>query len=513
MKKGTLFFIAIVLLLFMISGCAQSSKTVLEEALTKTEKIQSQQTSVEMKFNMDDISSDNLETQMMAGLLQNSSVKVDTKVEGEKSQSNMKLSMAGFITVEGVTYTDGDKVAMKYPFINNLWGIGDRYILYNTKDVSPEQNNEMQMIQDEQMIEFNKLSRKALIDQIDEKQIVINKGVELETPNEVVKGTEYVITLPKDKASSFVKQILLDSLNNDITKDMTIELLMQQATSRDINLTQEEIKNNSSEAINKFLKASNMEVDLKMSFILDNKNYIRGANTVVAISILDSETQQTTNLSVNIHQKSWDINQKLDIDIPDFNDENSISIEEINNTLPNKDVELDEQNPEDIKENTKEENDSSQNKESKSTSEPNKTQSSNQVDIKLYFMNQYIVETGNGDYNDMVTEVRSVKKDGRAIEQIILEELKKGPRVANAQSMFTKDLTIRSVTVKDGIAYVDLSSENLYGASIQEIGITQQIIYSLTELGNIDKVQFLVDGAVRESLMGHGDISYPLGRF
>lgn len=133
-------------------------------------------------------------------------------------------------------------------------------------------------------------------------------------------------------------------------------------------------------------------------------------------------------------------------------------------------------------------------------------------EITLYFMDKSIIETGQGDYSKLIKETRTIMVDDRPIEQIILEELQNGPKSEEATTMFRKELQIISVEEVDGTAYVNLSSQNLQGGSLEETGILFQVGYSLTELDNIDKVQFLVDGTKRETLFGHYEIQEPWSR-
>lgn len=133
-------------------------------------------------------------------------------------------------------------------------------------------------------------------------------------------------------------------------------------------------------------------------------------------------------------------------------------------------------------------------------------------EITLYFMDKAIVETGQGDYSELIKETRTIMVDDRPIEQIILEELQNGPKSDKAVTMFRKDLQIISVEEADSIAYVNLSSQSLHGGSLEELGILLQVGYSLTELDNIDKVQFLVDGTKKETLLGHYAILDPWSR-
>ncbi len=70
---------------------------------------------------------------------------------------------------------------------------------------------------------------------------------------------------------------------------------------------------------------------------------------------------------------------------------------------------------------------------------------------------------------------------------------------------------INDVTVDDGVAYVDFSSENLTGGAATEIALIDQIVYTLgNSFEEIAAVQFTVDGKRAETLMDQSDISEPI---
>ena len=65
-----------------------------------------------------------------------------------------------------------------------------------------------------------------------------------------------------------------------------------------------------------------------------------------------------------------------------------------------------------------------------------------------------------------------------------------------------------NVTVEDGLAYVDFSSEGLDGGATTEMVLIDQIVYTLANsFEEIAAVQFTVDGQKTETLMGHIDTS------
>lgn len=117
-----------------------------------------------------------------------------------------------------------------------------------------------------------------------------------------------------------------------------------------------------------------------------------------------------------------------------------------------------------------------------------------EITLTLYFPNL------NADC--VVPEERSVKADENAqLEKIIFEELQKGPRESGKTSVIPQGTKLLSVETKDGICQLDLSSEfvdNNPGGTAFESVLINSIVNSLTELPQVKKVQFLIEGQKRE---------------
>lgn len=96
-----------------------------------------------------------------------------------------------------------------------------------------------------------------------------------------------------------------------------------------------------------------------------------------------------------------------------------------------------------------------------------------------------------------------------------LEVLLETPNEENLTTIFPKNASIRSVTVEDGLAIVDLDSamlKTMVGGSTGEEFLVGSIVDTLTSFPEITQVKFLVDGREVETLKGHMDLSTPLER-
>ncbi len=132
-------------------------------------------------------------------------------------------------------------------------------------------------------------------------------------------------------------------------------------------------------------------------------------------------------------------------------------------------------------------------------------------EITIYYSNQEYIMTGDESLDIVIPVKKSVMVGEKPIEEIVVEELQKEPEDENLSTSLA-NLDIISVDTVENIAYVNISSEGLSGGSLTETLVLQQLVYSLTELDEVEAVQILVDGSKEVSLMGHITIEEPLTR-
>ncbi|MFZ5631995.1 MAG: GerMN domain-containing protein [Bacillota bacterium] len=127
------------------------------------------------------------------------------------------------------------------------------------------------------------------------------------------------------------------------------------------------------------------------------------------------------------------------------------------------------------------------------------------VKVTLYF--------SDSQADKLVPEEREVVKKGDSLEEIIVKELIKGPTGKGLLKTIPESARLLSLSVVDGVAYVNFSREiqtRHWGGSSGETMTVYSVVNSLARLDGIKKVQFLVEGKKVESLLGHMDTSEPL---
>ncbi|SES90345.1 GerMN domain-containing protein [Anaerobranca gottschalkii] len=132
------------------------------------------------------------------------------------------------------------------------------------------------------------------------------------------------------------------------------------------------------------------------------------------------------------------------------------------------------------------------------------TPSVENITVNLYFPNR--------DNTQMIPEKRVIPLNNK-LETSIIKELMAGPKSTDLLRTIPKEVTLISFEIVEGIAFVNFSKEfqtKHPGGSAGELATLASIVYTLTELENIEKVQILVEGRRLETLAGHIYIMEPL---
>ena len=128
------------------------------------------------------------------------------------------------------------------------------------------------------------------------------------------------------------------------------------------------------------------------------------------------------------------------------------------------------------------------------------------IDITLYFADQ------NAQY--LIPETRHIANTNYPEKQAIIE-LIKGPLKRDLFPTIPQTTVVNNLYINEDIAYIDLSRQIIDdhpGGSTGELLTVYSIVTTLSHFDHIQKVQMLVEGDNRLTLVGHVDISYPLER-
>lgn len=119
--------------------------------------------------------------------------------------------------------------------------------------------------------------------------------------------------------------------------------------------------------------------------------------------------------------------------------------------------------------------------------------------VRLYFGNE-----------DRVMAVERTVPYSQAVAKTAMTELLKGPTTAELKGLalhtqIPKGTTLKNITVKNGIAKVDLSNQfDDGGGTLSMTMRLAQVVYTLAQYGTIDSVEFWMDGKKVEVFSGEG---------
>lgn len=119
-----------------------------------------------------------------------------------------------------------------------------------------------------------------------------------------------------------------------------------------------------------------------------------------------------------------------------------------------------------------------------------------------------------GLLGDALTEANlKILYDGTmTTERLVLQQLMEGPISDDMLPVIPKGTVLNKVTIRDGICYVDFNEKFMEKREeiTAEVAV-YSIVNSLTELSNVYKVQFLINGSVRKNYQNL-DFSQPFER-
>lgn len=142
---------------------------------------------------------------------------------------------------------------------------------------------------------------------------------------------------------------------------------------------------------------------------------------------------------------------------------------------------------------------------------PNQQKETVNEEITLYF--------GDDQATYLIPEQRTVQVEKNANNEklvtVIINELIAGPKDQSLRPTLPPETRLLSVEISNKVATLNFKEEirtKHWGGSAGETMTITSIVNSVTELGNIDKIQILIEGEVQDSLIGHWYIGEPIER-
>ena len=131
----------------------------------------------------------------------------------------------------------------------------------------------------------------------------------------------------------------------------------------------------------------------------------------------------------------------------------------------------------------------------------------NNINLKLYFDS-----SSNNQKPEVAVEERLIHQD-EMLGEIIIQELIKGPSIeSKLKPIFPNETKLLSFSIKDEIAYINLSSQaNISMSPAKEESCLKSMINSLTQINTIKKIKIMIENKDTESFGGNFNVSKPFG--
>lgn len=175
-------------------------------------------------------------------------------------------------------------------------------------------------------------------------------------------------------------------------------------------------------------------------------------------------------------------------------------------------VEEPSENDEDTDNGSDAEEDKENNKDEPKDDEENDENVEKEAEIKIYLTSEEYVVTGNEDLEKLDFVERKVNYGDTILEEAVVRQLLEEPDSGELINSIPDSVELIEVKVMDDTAYVDFSKDGMEGGSLEEVLTIDQIVTTLLDIGTVEKVQFLLDGEVSDSLMGHVSTTEPFDK-
>lgn len=123
--------------------------------------------------------------------------------------------------------------------------------------------------------------------------------------------------------------------------------------------------------------------------------------------------------------------------------------------------------------------------------------------IALFYANDKYLTSGDESLEKFIVYEEEITSAPDEVYLHTLEKLRAAPE-EGCGTMLGDQIEFNQVYLDGDTAYVDFSSDGLSGGSLEETFLISQIVNTLVNsFTEVNQVQFLVDGEVPETLMGH----------
>lgn len=350
-KKMLSLIIAVLMVTTVLVGCGgqstsadanQSPKDLVQDAFLNDVEITTQEFKIDMAINLTGTNVHDAEFDFISNLVNNSRMTLMGKIDttAKKAEIVADLNVGG-MAFEGKMFIDDNIIALNIPFLGMMMNdsrLTTGYIIIDSETLAEEAGQEIDIFgDDEEMVDLAKRIVEKYLDILDDSLFINNGEEEVTVGDSNVKTTDIEINITADDFKDIIINVI-EMMEDPEFVDLLFELTglsngyNREEFQRDLDMAFSELDDNFEEGLDEIFEEMNEVIDfdntyIRMNFYIDNNSNITKSMADMSFSFNDEDT--SIQFGMNMESDAWNINQPLTIDLPEFNETNSIDFNEL----------------------------------------------------------------------------------------------------------------------------------------------------------------------------------------
>ncbi len=332
MKKKFISIIIIILVLTLIlAGCSKSNKNELINSLEKTDRINSQESLIQWEIDFKPSSLEGKLGGLILDQLRRGSYTEIRSKEDIKNQKFLSLVSKSFmgLNLESEIIRQKEILALRSPTLKKLPIIGDKYLLVKGEEMDEAGEDILRLSIFDYLglyKDLNQALEKTLRSGLREENIQVIEKIKIETEEESLEGREFRVHIGNDEIKPMVKSFIVNILKNKNLRNIILGWLREnQDLVKDIISDPDQLKENK-ETLDRIFEAIDLEGRIELIYEVDQDSYVRAGRSDYSLVVIRKNTGEEESISLKVDTSRWNINKDLNLDIPEFTEENSINI-------------------------------------------------------------------------------------------------------------------------------------------------------------------------------------------
>jgi len=322
--------VILLLILLLTTACSENTFEDYQTALAKTETIKRGKLNTNMDlnltFNTEDLSSEDIKRVKNFEKVAYEGTMSFDYTQDEKMVSSLNLLSLGGLGMNFDFYMQGDQMALYIPMLG-------KFLDLDSKSISQmsEENNDLAAFSNLSLTDESISALEQIWSQTFEAdEVVKGEKSTMETPEGDVRVVKFTVTPEKEKLKEFVNKASRIVIEDSNIKE-ALESQMAKSNNQDFSWeeTLTEIMQDFEESM-QYWEVKQFEV---VDFI-DVDGYIVESNVSVTIGFTASKPGSLTDFQMDFVTSYYEIEKKQNIEFPELTEENSVTIESLQQGLP-----------------------------------------------------------------------------------------------------------------------------------------------------------------------------------